>query len=367
MIDHKDAEDKIENKTEEKAEGKTDSKTEELADAPEHTNEDRPHKRQRRSKNIRSKLEDLPESNDPEEMRNQVEFYFGDSNLPTDKFLLEKTEGHKNKPVSLETIHAFKRMRRFKDYKSLLEAVKASTTLSVTDDGEITRKTPLSDKFTMDVDENKKVVLDATMPRSVYIKGFGDEEEKTQTDIEDFMRPYGDFKAVRMRRVPYGISAGLFKGSVFVEFADEDALKAFLAIDPKPKYRDNDLEIMSKKDYVEMKNEEIKDGKTKANPPREARNKSDNWNDRRDRDNNNRGGSRGRGGNKRGGGDRRGDRNGRGGRGRGGKEGRFGGPRNRDPIDRDRDTGRNDKKRARDAQDGGNEGGEAKKVKAGEE
>lgn len=69
--------------------------------------------------------------------------------------------------------------------------------------------------------------------------------------------------SVRLRRS----EDGTFKGSVFVEFVDEDTAKQFLEMEEKPKYEDNELEIMSKQAYVDMKSQAILEGKVKPKSP----------------------------------------------------------------------------------------------------
>ncbi len=196
----------------------------------------------------------LPESDDPAKIRAQVEFYFGDSNLPTDKFMWEKTGGPENKPVKLKTICAFGRMRRFKPYEAIATALRESSLLKIEGEAgeeEITRTEPY--------DPSKgKGRLDGS---AVYVKGFGDEEPSTQFDLEAFFTKFGAINAVRLRRTP----DKLFKGSVFVEFQDEETAKNFLDLDSKPQWKGHDLKIMSKQDYVEEKNELIRDGKIEPN------------------------------------------------------------------------------------------------------
>jgi lupus La protein len=146
-------------------------------------------------------------------------------------------------------------------------------------------------------------------PRSVYVKGFGDEEPSSQFDIEAFFAQYGPTNAVRLRRTP----EKLFKGSVFVEFADEDTAKNFLALEPKPLWKGkHPLKIQSKKDYQDEKLQDIKDGKMEPAETWVRRSRGAGY-----RGNNNRG-SRG---------NYRNDRDGRDGRGRGDSRG------DRDPDD----------------------------------
>lgn len=195
----------------------------------------------------------------------QVEFYFSDSNLPTDKFLFEQVGGSANKPVPIKLIHSFKRMRHFQPYSAVVAALKESEILEVVDNDEIRRKVPIADDIGKSTMDNVKIIEDRAMPRSVYAKGFGQEGPNTQFDIEALFAPYGPTKAVRLRRT---YPEKIFKGSVFVEFDSEETQQAFLALDPKPKFQGKELIIMSKKDYVESKAEDIRTGKIKPNETR---------------------------------------------------------------------------------------------------
>ncbi|RMZ89761.1 hypothetical protein DV736_g2999, partial [Chaetothyriales sp. CBS 134916] len=217
--------------------------------------------------NIKSDLTTLKESSDPVEIRKQVEFYFSDGNLPYDKFLLSAVGGSKNNPVELSTIHSFKRMRHFQPFSAIVDALKESTVLDLTnDDTCVRRKEPLPAELDDGPGPNTvRIFEDRAMPRCVYAKGFGDEAPSTQFDIEAFFAPYGPTNAVRLRRT----EDKLFKGSVFVEFATEELARAFLVLDPKPQFQGRELQIMSKKEYCDKKVQDIKAGKIKANTPRE--------------------------------------------------------------------------------------------------
>lgn len=181
-----------------------------------------------------------------------------------DKFLLSQVGGSKNLPVDLKIIHSFKRMRHFQPFSAIVAALKESTFLELTDDDtKVKRKEPLPAKVDpekMDPD-SIRVFEDRAMPRSVYVKGFGEEDSKTQLDIEAFFAPYGPYNAIRLRRAHDKV----FKGSVFVEFESEETQKKFLDLDPKPQYKGKDLQIMSKKAYCDKKVEDIKAGKVKVN------------------------------------------------------------------------------------------------------
>jgi len=304
----------------------------------------------RANKIAKNRFEDQPESSDALEIRRQVEFYFSNSNLPIDAYLLDLTGGHRNQPVPLKVIHDFKRMRHFQPYTAVRDAVKQSSVLNLNDDDEITRKIPLSETFTDDSNKNRKLVHTASMSRSIYAKGFGEETKNTHLEIEAFFAPYGPISSVRLRRK----DDGLFKGSVFVEFESEENQQRFLALDPKPQWVDGeDLQVMSKQEYVDIKHQGILDGTVKPKSPRhessfsgwDSKSKDrrgsrewvdkDDWKNRRSRDQD------------------RDRRSGRGrGRGRGGRGGRGGhGGRRRSP---DRSNGK--RRRYDDEDDVGSDG-----------
>ncbi|KAK5700763.1 hypothetical protein LTR97_005280 [Elasticomyces elasticus] len=342
---------------------------------------------------VKTKFEDQPESSDPEEIRRQVEFYFSDSNLPIDAYLLSETGGSQNRPVPLKVIHSFKRMRHFQPYAKVREALEGSEFLVLSEKDELTRKKALDGKFGDDPQHNRTLLHSNSMARSIYAKGFGREGETTALDIEAFFAPYGPLNAVRLRRH----EDGEFKGSVFVEFDSEDGARQFLDLDPKPTWtvtakkedkkdgeadaeadgkdgKDGDaeakepetvekeLEIMSKQEYVDMKHEGIMEGTVKPRSQsdrpqyhrggrgrggggnRDHRDRDgggggsrewvdkDDWKGRKERDSRD---DRGRGG------DRGGRGRGRGGRGRGDRGGRGnsrgrGGGGRRSPDFRDR-------------------------------
>ncbi|KAJ6042150.1 uncharacterized protein N7446_013216 [Penicillium canescens] len=250
------------------------------------------------------------ETDDPVQIRKQVEFYFSDSNLPMDKFLLSKVGGSANNSVPLELLHSFKRMRRFQPFSAIVEALKTAETVELTDnDTAVKRKVPLPESVNEHDSSAVKVYEDATMARSIYVKGFGfgEEEPTTQLDIEALLPP---------------TAPSTPSGSVFVEFADEDKQKAFLALEEKPQYKGKELTYKSKKDYCDEKVEQIKAGNVY---PSQGRNNN----------NNSRGGRGGRG---------------RGGRGRG-RGGRDGGDRKeRDWRDRRSEDQKNGFQAPREAQ-----------------
>ncbi|KAL7949852.1 hypothetical protein V8C42DRAFT_184484 [Trichoderma barbatum] len=272
-------------------------------------------------------------TDDPEEIRKQVEFYFGDWNFPQDKFMWETCGGSENKPMPIEKIHSFKRMRCFQPYSAVVAALKDSKVLDVVgEEGKeaVKRKVPYKPMAA------SKAKAEAA---TVYVKGFGDEQADTQFELETFFAQFGEVNGLKLRRT----NENLFKGSVFVTFVDEETAKKFIAQEPAPKWKDHDLKIMSKHDYCEEKSDLIKQGKLTPNGTSQkkfyegrdfgkrttrsgASGDQDDWKKRRDQDQK----SGFRGG-------RGGGLGGRGGRGRGGRGGRGRGGR-------DRDSGRQEKR-----------------------
>ncbi|KAK5636530.1 hypothetical protein RRF57_012242 [Xylaria bambusicola] len=260
---------------------------------------------------VKSDPTSLAETDDPREIRRQVEFYFGDSNLPEDKFLWEKVGGEENKPIPLSLICSFSRMRRFKPYEAVVKALKASNFFVI--DGPEGEET-IRRKNAIDTEKRNK-----REERSVYVKGFGDETSSTQFDIEAFFAQYGQFDSVRLRRADG--PEKVFKGSVFVEWSDKETAEKFMAAQPEPQWKGHPLHIMWKLDYMKQKSEAIREGKINASGRKYGRGShrgqrgnfrgngrgtnKDDWKKRREqdqkngfsdrRDNNSRGRSRGRG------------------------------------------------------------------------
>ncbi|KAJ3510261.1 hypothetical protein NLJ89_g4779 [Agrocybe chaxingu] len=169
----------------------------------------------------------------------QVEFYFADANLPYDKFMWTLYSKDPEHWIPLATVGSFKRMREHSanGMEWLANAIRLSTFLEVDETGTKIRRTT-------EPQEPK-----GQFERSVYAKGFGEEDPTLQGRLEEFFRQYGVVSAVRMRRDEHK----KFKGSVFTEFTEFDTVKKFLEADPKPTWNGNELLIMTKEDYCEMK------------------------------------------------------------------------------------------------------------------
>lgn len=90
-----------------------------------------------------------------EEIRRQVEFYFSDGNLATDNHLLGLCRGRENLPVSISQILGFKKMRRFRPKKLVVESLRKSDFLEVDAAGKtIKRKIPIRIPTLLDDDDD---------------------------------------------------------------------------------------------------------------------------------------------------------------------------------------------------------------------
>lgn len=178
----------------------------------------------------------------------QVEYYFGDHNLPRDKFLNQQIlldDGW----VPLETMIKFNRLSKLtKDFNTILQALKQSKTelLEIDEDKCKIRRSPAKPLPELN-DEYKNSLKN----KSVYIKGFP--TSANLDDIKEWLKDKGPIENIQMRRT----LQKEFKGSIFLIFNTEDEAKKFLE-DRNRKYNDSDMIILSKEEYFAKKNQERK-------------------------------------------------------------------------------------------------------------
>ncbi|XP_069838941.1 lupus La protein [Dendropsophus ebraccatus] len=198
----------------------------------------------------------------------QIEYYFGDHNLPRDKFLKEQItldDGW----VPLEIMIKFNRLSRLTtDFPKILEALKKSKSglLEIDEEKCKIRRSP--DKPLPEVTEEYK---NSIKNRSVYIKGF--QPDTSLDEIKEWLEGKGPIENIQMRRT----LQKTFKGSIFIVFDTDEAAKKFLE-NRDLKFKDSDMIILSKSEYFAKKNEERKDHKSakakskqeKANAQKEA-------------------------------------------------------------------------------------------------
>jgi len=173
----------------------------------------------------------------------QVEYYFGDINLPRDKFLQEEMKKD-NGWIELTTMLKFNRLSQLsKDVNQIAAALEKSELIEVSDDKAKIRRspeTPLPDNTLEYWQEIKR--------RTAYIKGF-DQDTKLD-EIQAFLAPYGDVKNIVMRRFH---KEKTFKGSVFATFADRETAEKFVKDEASSTYKEKPLVKMLQDDYWQSK------------------------------------------------------------------------------------------------------------------
>ncbi|EKX47340.1 hypothetical protein GUITHDRAFT_54382, partial [Guillardia theta CCMP2712] len=186
-------------------------------------------------------------------IKKQIEFYFCDSNLPKDRFLLSKTKETPEGWVSLELIASFKKMRELGATTSKLAvAAAASDFLEV--DQEVTRvrrTTPLPE-------------TDVTIPRSLHAKEFPGDTGIEQ--LESFFSGYGTVLSVRLLKADKKANADSDTApiSAFIEFSSKEEAEAICQ--KEISFANAKLEMVSKEEYLKQnpsassENEKAKDG-----------------------------------------------------------------------------------------------------------
>ncbi len=190
----------------------------------------------------------------------QVEHYFGDYNLPRDKFLLEQIKAAEGGWVPMETMLKFQRLAALSpDAAVIMKALKSSSSglLEVDEAEKRIRRVP--DKPVPEYDDARKELLQSC---TVYIKGF-DKEATQLDDVIDFFADH-DVLNVQMRhyvdkKKKDKKDARGFKGSVFVVFKDKESAEKFMALD-KVEYKGQELTGRTwQSEYFEMKKKEFED------------------------------------------------------------------------------------------------------------
>ncbi|KAL8616084.1 hypothetical protein ACOMHN_064634 [Nucella lapillus] len=179
----------------------------------------------------------------------QVEYYFGDMNLPRDKFLLEKTRENDGW-VPMEVMLKFNRLKTISDDReAIVKALQKAKSGLIEVHEDLTKVRRCPDR---PLPDNSKERKDDLMARTLYVKGFP--ADSTLDGLMDFFEDHGKMDNVLMRRNKPGKD---FKGSVFVTFNTTADADKFLALEGL-KHEETELIKMKKEDYFKMKNDEEK-------------------------------------------------------------------------------------------------------------
>lgn len=184
----------------------------------------------------------------------QMEYYFGDVNLPRDRFLLDEIKQDNDGWVALAVFTRFNRLKALTtNHKIISTALRKATSglINISKDGVFVRRNP-----DMPMPENTEEWREDMNSRTAYVKGF---PKKISLDkIIGFFEKLnvGPVDTVFMRRTP----EREFKGSVYATFSAKDSMDRFMTL-PEVKYEDNILERKTKDDYFKDKEEEKKQRK----------------------------------------------------------------------------------------------------------
>ncbi|KAG0727410.1 La [Chionoecetes opilio] len=195
----------------------------------------------------------------------QIEYYFGDYNLPRDKFLQQEIKNDDGW-VTLETMIKFKRLASISSDKAVIaEAIRKASDciLEVHEEGLKIRRSP-SHPLPI-FDDNLK---EETMKRTVYCKGFAKDGSVTLDNLLVFFKQYGPYDTVLMRHFfDREAKKQGFKGSVLVVFMNREKAQEFLEL-PEVKFKGTLLLRKWHEDYVEEKKKEVEERRAKKEAKR---------------------------------------------------------------------------------------------------
>jgi len=181
----------------------------------------------------------------------QIEFYFSEFNYPYDRFLrtmAEKNDGW----VPISSVATFNRMKKFRPIEKVIDTLRTSDILEVSEDGEnVKRRIPL------DLNKDKEARLEQNK-RTLAVMNIPHENVKSlselQHSLELLFSKLGDVNQLRLLRV----NRKKFNGTALVEFktleACENVLKNYSgSSDDDSKeilsFEGVKLDIISKKQY----------------------------------------------------------------------------------------------------------------------
>lgn len=184
----------------------------------------------------------------------QIEYYFGDVNLPKDKFMKEKLK-EDDGWITIECLTTFNRLKQLStDFEEICKALKKSDSglLEINDTDFKVRRS--KDKPIPSFDDPE--VIKAKKRKTIYMKGFP--KTYTMDDVSEYLRKNGAEPVfVKMRKT----DDYKFKGSVFTELETQEQADALIA-NKELKIDDEEaMIIMKREDYFEMKHQERKGNK----------------------------------------------------------------------------------------------------------
>merc|ERR1712029_234752 len=199
----------------------------------------------------------------------QVTYYFGDFNLPRDKFLLEKVKSNEDGWIEIDVMLKFQRLNKLSsDGDVILNALKKSgdNLIEVDLENKKIRRNPEMPLPESEDDETKKL-------KTVYVKGF----EKTNTTLGDLLGFFGKYDNVihvnRRTWVDRKDDSRNFKGSVFVTFKDKESAETFMALESVKNPEGEELARKWQTDYFAEKQKELEEKRAQKSQKKKKKKK----------------------------------------------------------------------------------------------
>lgn len=197
----------------------------------------------------------------------QMSYYFGDFNLPRDKFLQEQIKETEEGWIGVDVMLKFQRLSKLSsDGDVILKALKKSEDklIEVDLENKKIRRNPENPIPEKEDDDAKKV-------KTVYVKGF-EKENTTLDNLLEFFDKYENVVYVNRRTwVDRKDNSRNFKGSVFVTFKDKAAAEAFMALESVKNPEGEDLIRKWQADYMTEKEKEFQEKKAKKSSEKKAK------------------------------------------------------------------------------------------------
>lgn len=244
----------------------SDVKAEEISDASNKTNDET------KTNENEEKIDKKPLTDEIKaQVVRQVEYYYGDINLPRDKFLKEQTELDDGW-VPITVLLTFNRLNKIcSDEEAIGQAISESnsTLLNVSDDLKKIRRSP-----DLPVPEFNNERKEELQKRTAYAKGFP--ATATLEELMKYFLVHGENDAIHMRHyVDKATKKPVFKGSVFVIFKDVETCKKFIEVE-EVKYNDTPITRKWQTAYfdekkIEREERSAKRGRGKKEPNAEEK------------------------------------------------------------------------------------------------
>ena len=197
----------------------------------------------------------LPDDEAKQKVKEQVEFYFSDSNLPRDKFLRETVEADPAGYVDISLLMTFSRLRTLLarvsnahhvestvDVAALLETSKV---LAVsTDKRRVRRISELRPREVVDAEVEQRSVYASPFPMDVSID-----------DLTKFFSKHTKILSIRLRR---HVSSKDFKGSIFLELPDAASCAALILKSGELEFDGAPLNLVKKQTYLSSKKVQVR-------------------------------------------------------------------------------------------------------------